>query len=1055
VNASALSEDERDRDTPDPSSKEQQQQTSQGPSKPAKTVKGQFQSTALLTNPRMKVEKAVVNELLLVCGVIGSTTDDKTNKIVPVTDCLNWLQDLQRALRRDDDTYRPISLLLGKWKVVSQKLLPLVWSCRYDTPLVLTIVKILVILTKPLSAAAKKAGRLVIDVKSGKVPEDVIQGQIKLRDNALEQNEMLVDYKRTFVHHPSHIAKSKSGKGGPGAKKSPRGQDDKQEEGGGLLSIFVSLLAEPLSKTGTERTDADHLTIELVLHLFRNLLSAEPIMTGTAEKSCQSAVLHQELISLFERELVLDVFLVLAQELESRENAQYNLLLMEILHHLLRTQDPTQVARITSAIATKSNAPAIEKVNKGQGPAISPSRTPLRNTSGPPASTGSLRAQLKTERQNLRAAAHSRHSHFGGTLVVTRPGGRRQYVSASSLKPGGASAAEGGGDGISASAAMSSVDPPRRKNRKTEPFIGFGRSSASHTRQGAVISSNHEGGPVTRRAQQTLNNFCGKFVNKCYGPMMKSLKNEFRRDSVRLEESDKLVFFRIIWFFSQWWRVSRGSKSAQIESEGKKSNSAVGQLIFTMDMFTFNLVLNSTDNFHQRKKYSDLMQAVALYHEMMQLLQEMYLSKDSTEHVMALGLMDRLFYANEPLDRLPKLLSWWSPGTFTREYLCDLVELCHVTLKLLDTNSKSCQKDIPADARRKHKFKDKKKREEEERRLDAVERMKNTAAEFDVSSYFAKKIVSNQLVFMYTRLLTQYKINSHHINHHIVALFLRLCKFTIVQEDDGSGGANDMRDPGKILIGGKTVTLEPMLYNINLLTTLNDILHDVIIRRDKDYSSLLSFATLIMRHFARATESNPMLFIECLFRHPAPHRFCELSTNMYVSEELMMIAEREVLLEEQQKLMESQLDEVGEEDQMHESSEEMAPDNDEEVEFGGDGDELEETNIDSDIVATDNAGAEQEDKDPERWNGRRKFIPKRKRRPREDVDGQLTLDESSSPSSVKHLGQEDNISSDRVKRSKILRKKFATPDIPSDGEEEFVDNSASINPARLVFDDDE
>eukprot|EP00957_Ditylum_brightwellii_P190225 14479646-Ditylum_brightwellii.AAC.1 len=149
---------------------------------------------------------------------------------------------------------------------------------------------------------------------------------------------MLVDYKRTFVHHPSHIAKSKSGKGGPGAKKSPRGQDDKQEEGGGLLSIFVSLLAEPLSKTGTERTDADHLTIELVLHLFRNLLSAEPIMTGTAEKSCQSAVLHQELISLFERELVLDVFLVLAQELESRENAQYNLLLMEILHHLLRTQ---------------------------------------------------------------------------------------------------------------------------------------------------------------------------------------------------------------------------------------------------------------------------------------------------------------------------------------------------------------------------------------------------------------------------------------------------------------------------------------------------------------------------------------------------------------------------------------------------------------------------------------------------------------------------------------------------------------------------------------------
>lgn len=113
---------------------------------------------------RMTVERGVVDELLLVCGVIGTTTDDG-DKLVPVTDCLNWLQDLQRALRRDDDTFRPISLLLAKWKVVQQKLLPLVMTCRYDTSMVLTIVKILVILTKPLGEAAKRAGRFAIDTK--------------------------------------------------------------------------------------------------------------------------------------------------------------------------------------------------------------------------------------------------------------------------------------------------------------------------------------------------------------------------------------------------------------------------------------------------------------------------------------------------------------------------------------------------------------------------------------------------------------------------------------------------------------------------------------------------------------------------------------------------------------------------------------------------------------------------------------------------------------------------------------------------------------------------
>ena len=101
------------------------------------------------------VEKAIVDELLLVCGVIGSTTDG--GKIVPVTDCLEWLQDLQRVLRRDDDVYRPISLLLGQWRIVETKLLPLLLECKYDTSLVLTICKILVLLTKPLHIRTQHA----------------------------------------------------------------------------------------------------------------------------------------------------------------------------------------------------------------------------------------------------------------------------------------------------------------------------------------------------------------------------------------------------------------------------------------------------------------------------------------------------------------------------------------------------------------------------------------------------------------------------------------------------------------------------------------------------------------------------------------------------------------------------------------------------------------------------------------------------------------------------------------------------------------------------------
>lgn len=233
-------------------------------------------STKTSLDHRMSVEKNVVDELLLVCGVIGTTTNSGNgNELVPVTDCLNWLQDLQRALRRDEDSYRPISLLLGKWKIVEQKLLPLVVTCRYDTPIVLTVLKILVILTKPLAENSQRAGQMIIDTVSPKSDPAVVSQQIKLRQNALSQAEQLMEYKRLITFHPSNYEKNKS----------------KKNKGTGILSVFVSLLAEPLSKSGVSRTDADHLTIELVLHLIRNLLSAHPLLNSTL--SLTPAILYE------------------------------------------------------------------------------------------------------------------------------------------------------------------------------------------------------------------------------------------------------------------------------------------------------------------------------------------------------------------------------------------------------------------------------------------------------------------------------------------------------------------------------------------------------------------------------------------------------------------------------------------------------------------------------------------------------------------------------------------------------------------------------------------
>ena len=680
--------------------------------------------------------------------------------------------------------------------------------------------------------------------------ELVIARQKTLRENALLQAEMLLEYKRVFCHHHSHL----------GPKK---GQE------GGILSVFVSLLAEPLSRTGNARTDADHLTIELVLHLLRNLLAAEPLLASSRTES-----LHHELIALFDRELVLELLLVLAADIEQRENAQYNLLLMELLHHLLRNQDPLTVAKLSKLPKTAAPSTAAAKENSITGRAPAKKRT-----------QGALSEQLRREKQIKVERSTSRHSQFGGTLVVKRPDGRRQLVSAGTL-----------------GASQQQLQPKRRRNKNTEPFIGALQRGSLQRHPSTAGSS------TSQRAAVILHKFCVQFVGNCYGPVMKSIKNEFRRDSVRLEDGDRVVFFQVAWFFCQWWRLAGGNKRLEIES---KASSCIGQLIFTMDVFTFNLVLNATDTFYEHKRYLPLAHAVALLSEMMHLLHCMYTSAEPTEQIMAMGLMDRLYYRDEPLDRLPKLLARWAPGTCTREYLCDLVECCHMTLKLLDANAK-----VSVQAEKKL---------DETTKFDTLAKMKAAAAEFDVSAYFARRIVSNHNVFAYTQLLTQYSIVAPTVNHRVVAFFCRLCKHKLAAGEDERKNREyeEHGDMTKNPLVPRNATFEPMLYNIHMLTVLNSILNEIAIRKDKDYASVLQFATKIVHNFATAAQTNPMLFVEAIFKHPLPHRFCVSVTNMYVTDDLRMFVERDLRQQNIQRMMQEEAALQNQDDEEDESDEEL------------------------------------------------------------------------------------------------------------------------------------
>ena len=186
---------------------------------------------------------------------------------------MEWLHDLQRALRRDDDATREVAIKvceyqciclsyhlissstyiytsspsvfqtsphnrtqLGKLKVVESKLIPLLIECRDDLELVVTLIKLFVMLTMPLSPMVKKWARLEVDPREADIRVDAI----RRRNAARAQVTHLLAMKRAFVNAE-------------------------------VISVLVASMEEPLSQAGS-RSDEDKLVIELVLTLFRNVL---------------------------------------------------------------------------------------------------------------------------------------------------------------------------------------------------------------------------------------------------------------------------------------------------------------------------------------------------------------------------------------------------------------------------------------------------------------------------------------------------------------------------------------------------------------------------------------------------------------------------------------------------------------------------------------------------------------------------------------------------------------------------------------------------------------
>lgn len=203
-----------------------------------------------------------------------------------------------------------------------------------------------------------------------------------------------------------------------------------------------------------------------------------------------------------------------------------------------------------------------------------------------------------------------------------------------------------------------------------------------------------------------LMEICDSIISKSYFQLTNSLKNEFRRGSSKLVSTDRLQYFHLVWFLTTYHRLTLQAQKShyrrQLREHEKKKNQLLENMDFdtpappapekpvydekavlsTLDMFSFNFVLQSIETYASVKNFHGMTVSVQLLTEMMSYLTELNGSDDPRYQRIADSLQHKILYERDFLDRLPVLLKSWTPGSFPREYVADVITLTHVRAAL-------------------------------------------------------------------------------------------------------------------------------------------------------------------------------------------------------------------------------------------------------------------------------------------------------------------------------------------------------------------------------------
>ncbi|VVC99333.1 unnamed protein product [Leptidea sinapis] len=511
-------------------------------------------------------------ELSATCNALG-TLNKKSGKYMIDEFSLNTVKDLIRYLRRDGEEHE-IRRHLGQTKVLQSDLIPMLVDHWENSELFDVTLRLIVNLTTPALLLYRE-----------EVPTDR-------------------SARHNYLHVLSHLQSYK--------EESFTKVDTWQ--------VFAKKLTKVLEIDWSERDEDTGLIIERILILIRNVLHV-PADLDKERRPENDASIHDQVLWALNQSGILDVILYMSSENEK----QYFMHILEIITHLLREQNPTNLA---DAALQRS----VEEKLRDEQELLT------------------IRMSETKDRVNkIRQYSSTRHSRFGGTYVIQN----MKSISENELiclKPLN---------------TISNLD-----------FNGSKKSKLVKPKNRRPTES----GAMERRSpfavRLFLKEFCIEFLNSAYNPLMHYVKDVLVRSIA--QQNDESYYLWAVKFFMEFNRGHKFNVALVSETMSVPMFHYVQQ---QMEKY-YDMIRV------EKKKFSSWVRRLHLalrsYKELLYTLLAMDTAEDVSVKESAKVIKSNIFYVLEYREFILSIILNYDENKMPRSYLVDLVETVHLFLKMLE-----------------------------------------------------------------------------------------------------------------------------------------------------------------------------------------------------------------------------------------------------------------------------------------------------------------------------------------------------------------------------------